>query len=287
MTKTGSKKIIFEKVAIIGVGLLGASLALVVKKKGIARSVIGFFRKEKSAILAKRLRIVDVACFDCLETAKGADLVVLATPAEAIKKIALKVIKAMKPGAVLMDVGSTKKEIVETIEVAASRKRINFIGVHPLAGSEKSGLMFARADLFVKAICFITPGKKTDKNVLIKLQNLWKQLGAKVCVINPAIHDHIVALVSHLPHMVSFALMNSIPPDYLRFSGSGLKDCTRLASSQSEIWRDICSTNRKEILASIKRFKIQLKTLEDLLSRKDWEALEKFFLKAKLIRDNL
>ncbi len=287
MTKTGSRKIIFGKVAIIGVGLLGASFALAVKKRGLAKVIVGFFRKRKSALAAKRLGMVDVVYFDCLKAAKTADLVVLATPAESIKEIALKVIKVMKPGAVLIDVGSTKKEIVETIEIAASRKRINFIGVHPLAGSEKSGLIFAKADLFVKAICFITPGKKTDKKTLVKLQDFWKRLGAKVCVINPAIHDHIVSLVSHLPHMVSFALIKSISPDYLRFSGSGLKDCTRLASSNPEIWRDICSTNRKEILASIKRFKIQLKTLEGLLKRKDWDALEKFFLKAKLIRDNL
>lgn len=287
MPKINSRKIIFDNVAIIGVGLLGASIALAVKKRGLARRITGFFRKRESAFSAKRLGIVDAACFDCLEAVEGADLVVIATPAESIKTIALKVIKAMKPEAVLIDVGSTKKEIVETLEAAASRKRINFVGVHPLAGSEKSGMMFAKADLFLNAACFITPGKKPDKKILVKLQNFWRLLGAKVCVINPAIHDHIVALVSHLPHMVSFALIKSIPADYLRFSGSGLKDCTRLASSTPEIWRDICSTNRKEILASIKRFNIQLKALEELLNRKDWKALEKFFLKAKLIRDNL
>lgn len=287
MAKTNSKNIIFDKVAIIGVGLLGASIALAIKKRGFAGKIAGFFRKKKAATAARKLGIVDEAYFDLFQAAETADLVVLATPAEAIKAIALKVIRVMEPGSVLIDVGSTKKEIVKTIETAASRKRINFIGAHPLAGSEKSGLKFAKADLFVKAICFITPGKKTDRKALIKLQNFWRRLGAKVCVVNPVIHDHIVALVSHLPHMVSFALIKSIPPDYLRFSGSGLKDCTRLASSTPEIWRDICSTNRKEILASIKRFKANLNFLECLLNRKDWKSLEKFFLKAKLIRDNL
>lgn len=286
MTRRNQKKIIFSQVAIIGVGLLGASIALALKKKSLAKKITGFFRKRKSASDALRLRIVDVACFNVTQAAKNADLVILATPIESIKDIALKIINVMKKGSLLIDVGSTKKEVVRAIERAAVRKGINFIGTHPLAGSEKSGLIFAKADLFENAICFITPGKDSDKKALGRIKKFWRLLGAKPVVIKPAIHDRVVATISHLPHMVSFSLMNTIPKGFLKFSGSGLRDCTRLASSKSEVWRDICSTNRKEILASIKRFKKNLGILENLIKRKDWRALENFFLKAKLIRDN-
>lgn len=280
-------KIIFNKVSIIGVGLLGGSIGLCLKREKIASRVTGFFRKRESAKKAKALHIVDQVTFDIFQAVKDADLVILATPVSVIKQIAPKIVKGMKKGAFLMDVGSTKKEIVDCVEKAATKAGVYFVGVHPLAGSEKSGLIFSRKDLFEGTVCFITPGRLTHKLVLSRVKEFWQALGSKVFVVNPKLHDHIVALVSHLPHMVSFALMRSVPEQFLAFSGSGLRDCTRLASSESEIWRDICSSNSKEISAALRRFKQYLSNLEKLINKKDWQSLQKFLLKAKLIRDNL
>lgn len=278
---------LFNKVTIIGVGLIGGSMGLAIKKKRISSKVIGFFRKEKSAKLAKRIQMVDVAAFNLIQAVKDADLVILATPVEVIKSIAGKVIGVMKPGSILIDVGSTKKEIVQTLEKLTSQKKISFVGCHPLAGSEKSGLLFAKPDLFENSICFLI-AKKGSKNLAVsKIKKFWEILGARVVITDAASHDRIVANVSHLSHIVSFALIDCVNDNLLRFSGPGLRDSTRLASSDAIMWRDIALSNKKEILAALKRFKVSLNLIENLISKKEAKALEKFLLKAKNRRDNL
>jgi prephenate dehydrogenase len=278
---------LFNKITIIGVGLIGGSIGLAVKNKKLAKQVTGFFRRKQSAQKAIRNKIVDCASFDLTQAVKDTDLVILATPVEAIKNISRRVVNSMKPGAILIDVGSTKKEIVGLLGKLAEKRDICFVGTHPLAGSEKSGLAFAKKNLFIQAICFITPDKGTNKEAILKIERFWKQLGAKVVLINPAIHDHILAQVSHLPHMIAFALINSVPDNHLKFSGSGLQDTTRLASSPADIWRDIALSNRKEILLSIKNFKENLIYLEGLINRKESRKLTHYFTKAKNRRDNL
>lgn len=278
---------LFNKVTIIGVGLIGGSMGLAIKRKRMASKVIGFFRKEKSANLAKRIRMVDIATFSLNQAVKDADLVILATPVETIKHIAKKIIDAMKPGSILIDVGSTKKEIVQTLEKLTFKKKISFVGCHPLAGSEKSGLQFARSNLFENSICFLTPINKNKNLALTKIKKFWINLGAEVVIVDAINHDKIVANISHLAHIVSFALIDCINNNYLRFAGTGLRDCTRLASSESAMWRDIALSNRTQILAALKRFRASLNSLENLIRKNEARALRKFLLKAKSKRDNL
>ncbi|MEW6008047.1 MAG: prephenate dehydrogenase [Candidatus Omnitrophota bacterium] len=276
---------LFNKITIIGVGLIGGSLGLAIKKKRIASKVVGFFRKKKSAKLAKKMHMVDVVSFSLNQAVKDADLVILATPVETIKSIAKKIVGVMKPGSILIDVGSTKKEIVQILGKLTSKKKISFLGCHPMAGSEKSGLIFAKPDLFEDSICFLT--SKNKNSAITKIKNFWTKLGAKVVILEPAVHDKIVAEVSHLSHIISFALINCINNSYLRFSGPGLRESSRLASSDSIMWRDIALSNKDEILRALKQFKASLNLIENLIAKKESRALEKFLLKAKNKRDNL
>lgn len=277
----------FKRVAIIGVGLIGGSLGLSLKRKRLAGEVIGFFRKKRSARLALKSGIVDQAVFNLKNAVKDADLVILATPVGVIKSIAPTVITQMQRRAFLMDVGSTKQEVMRSIEGLISSRKIEFIGTHPLAGSEKSGLLFAQADLFHNSVCFVVPSRYTSPQALAKAQRFWRVLGAKTILIDALTHDRIVATVSHLPHIISFALMNCLPADLLHFAGSGLKDATRLASSESRMWTDICLSNKNEILRSLKRFKTSLTRLESLIRQKSPRLLQRYFLQAKVRRDNL
>lgn len=281
------KKVVFARIAIIGVGLIGGSIGLAAKKRKIAGQVIGFFRKRKSASLAKKLGIIDKAAYNFKDAVGNADLVILATPVEIIKNVAAKVINSMKPGSILIDVGSSKLEILDSIERLLLNRDISFIGTHPLAGSERQGLSFSRADLFDKSICFLTPGKNLKAAAMFKTKKFWQLLGADVFILNASIHDRIVAEISHMPHMISFALMDCIRDKYLPFSGTGLRDCTRLASSSPTIWRDICLSNRREILQAISRFKQSLTHLEKLLIGKDAKSLQQYLRKAKKKRDSL
>ncbi len=278
---------LFNKVTIIGVGLIGGSIGLTIKRKRIASKVIGFFRKEKSAKLAKRIRMVDIASFNLNQAVRDADLVILATPVEAIKNIAKQIIGVMKPGSILIDVGSTKKEIVQTLGRIAFERKIFFVGCHPLAGSQMSGLLFAKSDLFENSVCFLTPINKNKNLALTKIKKFWEILGARVVITDAANHDRIVANVSHLAHIVSFALIDCVDDNLLRFSGPGLRDATRLASSDSIMWRDIALTNKEQILIALKRFKDSLNRLENLINKKQSHALVKFLLKAKNKRDKL
>jgi prephenate dehydrogenase len=277
----------FKNVAIIGVGLIGGSLGLAMRRSHIATKVIGFFRKKKSARLAKKLGIVDKVCFDLSSAVRDADLVILAAPVEVIKSLGRHIAGKVKRTAIVMDVGSTKKEIIEALDKPFTRRGVSFIGTHPLAGSEKSGLRFANPKLFQGSLCFIIKTKQTDKRALAKIKSLWSELGAKIIISDAFSHDCIVAAVSHLPHMVSFALMNSLPVKYLQFSGSGLRDCTRLASSESAMWEDICLSNRAQILKALKRFKSSVMLLERLIAQNKRNALHHYFLQAKQRRDNL
>ncbi|MBU2541913.1 MAG: prephenate dehydrogenase/arogenate dehydrogenase family protein [Candidatus Omnitrophica bacterium] len=281
------KKIKFKKVAIIGVGLIGGSIALALKKRKLTSEVIGFFRKQRSARNARKLKIVDAAAFSFKQAVYEADLIVLATPVGVIKESLARIINFAKPGAILMDVGSTKKEIVDLSSRLLSKKSIFFVGAHPLAGSDKSGLSFAKADMFKDSICFLTPTRKTNKAALGKVKKIWQSLGAKIIITDSRNHDRIVSMTSHLPHMISFALMNCLSYRDLSFSGNGLRDCTRLASSSEKIWRDICLSNKSEILGAIKRFKESLSLLARLLKTGRSRLLQAYFKKAKKRRDNL
>lgn len=260
----------FKKIAIVGTGLIGGSLALAIKEKKLAKEVIGVSRQKKNLILAKRNGVIDKGSQDIRIIAKS-DFVVLATPVKTILKLADKIRRTLKKDCIVTDVGSTKQEICGKL----SRLFVNYVGAHPLAGSEKRSVIHAAPDIFQGSLCVITPNRRTKAAALKKVKDFWAQLGSKVILLSPAEHDRILAFVSHLPHAVAFSLINCLPRGYFKFAASGLKDTTRIAASDSVIWEEIFLSNRKDILKTIGRFEAQLSALKSAVRKKDRPGLHR------------
>mgnify|MGYP001607286242 CR=1 FL=1 len=267
---------LFNKIAIVGVGLIGGSIGLAVKNKKLAIKVIGIGHHQKSITQALKVKAIDEGFLD-INKVKGADLIILATPPQAIIDIFPKLSKLIGEKAIVIDVGSTKEKILE----AASKAGINFIGCHPLAGLEKKGPENASANIFDGSICLLAPLKKTPNEAVKKIRILWKTLGAKTKVIDARSHDKILAFVSHLPHAVVFSLMDCIDKDDLKFASTGLKDTSRIASSDPAIWRDIFLTNKKELLLAINKFKKSISRIEFLVKKGRSKGLALFIEKSR------
>lgn len=274
--------ILFNKVVIVGIGLIGGSMAKDIKKKGIAQRIIGVSRHEHTLLLARKSRIIDDGSQD-LSIVKDADLVILATPVNTILKLSQKIGKFVNRDCIVTDVGSTKKEIVAKLNKIFP----NYVGSHPLAGSEKRGVTNVQAGLFKGSLCLLTPTKDTSPKALKKIKNLWSNLGARVVFLNPDTHDKILSFVSHLPHAVAFSLMGSVPDKYLKFSANGLKDTTRIALSDSQLWADIFLSNRKYMLESIASFQNQLCAVKSAINTRDEKTLIKILKKSKSKRETL
>lgn len=273
---------LFNKVAIIGVGLIGGSMALAIKKKGLARHIVGVSRHKSTLIQAKRDRIIDKGSQD-LSIIKDADLLVLATPVNTILKLSNAITKLIRPDCVITDVGSTKKEIVSRL----SKIFPNYIGSHPLAGSEKRGVTNVQAELFRGSLCIMTPTKNTSPKALKKIRNLWNHLGARVVFLNPDDHDIILSFVSHLPHAIAFSLIEVIPDKFLKFAATGLKDTTRVALSDSRLWADIFLSNRKNMLKAIGVFQDNLSKMKSAIDKRDEKTIIKILKKARAKREAL
>lgn len=279
-------KPLFNQVAIIGVGLIGGSMGMAIKKKRLAKKVIGFARRKKTIKEALKLKAIDKGTLNLKQAVKNADLIILATPISTIINLSKQIIKFADKNTVITDVGSSKLQIVSSLEKILPRN-IQFVGAHPLAGSEKKGASFGCADLFKNTLCILTPTAKTNKTALKKIKDLWQSLGAGIKIMTPKKHDRILAFVSHLPHMVSFSLINSIPDQYLAFAPAGLKDMTRIASSDPAIWKDIFQTNRKELKDAISKFESSLKKLQRMSLSKKGIGVIKTLATIKNKRDNL
>jgi prephenate dehydrogenase len=273
---------LFNKVAIIGTGLIGGSMALDIKRRKLANKVIGVSRRKKSLLLAKKLGAIDYGSQE-IDIIKGADLVILAAPVNAILNLANPISKSLTRDCLVTDVGSTKKEIVAKLENVFPY----YVGSHPLAGSEKSGVVNACANIFKDSLCILTPTKNTDPKALSKIKKLWIQLGAKVKFLSPDEHDKILSFVSHLAHIVAFSLISSVPSNYLTFASNGLKDTTRIASSDSEIWNDIFLSNQKNILKTIDAFQVNISKIKSALKKRDRKLLNEILSQAKNKRDSL
>ncbi len=237
---------LFKKVAIIGTGLIGGSIGLSLKKHNLAEEVVGVSRHKKSIILAKKSGAIDDGS-TTLEIIREADLVIFATPVNVIIELAPKIAKIIDKNCIVTDVGSTKEEIVRLLEKIFP----GFVGGHPLAGSEKRSISNASASIFQGSVCLLTPTKKTKNDSLRKVRMFWEGIGAKVVLLSASKHDKILSLVSHLPHIAAFSLINSVPKEYLGFAAGGLKDTTRIAASDAEIWTQIFLSNRKNVLKGI------------------------------------
>jgi len=279
-------KIDFRHIAIIGVGLIGGSFALAIKKQGYQGRITGIGRKKSNLIRAKKLGIIDAYSISCTDGIRDADLVLLAVPVGQFETIAKKIRHNIKKGAIVTDVGSVKNTVVKKLE-ALMPEGTHFVGAHPIAGKECSGINCASAGLYQNARCIITPSPNTNKAALKKIIRLWKNVGAKTALMKPEEHDMIFGAVSHLPHVVAYALVNSIVKvnkNILHNGGRGLRDMTRIALSPSELWRDICAYNKKNILKSLREFSSSISHITNLIKDSDWSGLEKEFKKAKEAR---
>ncbi|MEW6416736.1 MAG: prephenate dehydrogenase/arogenate dehydrogenase family protein [Nitrospirota bacterium] len=281
--------IFFNKVTILGVGLIGASFALALKKRKLCNQITGHGRNPENLQRAKEKAIIDSFELDPAKACDSSDLVLFATPVGSFIDIAKRIHGSLHRGAIVTDVGSVKGKLVSDME-ALMPEGVYFVGGHPIAGSDRSGIDTAEADIFNGAKCIITPTDKTDKNALEKVIALWKALGSTVKLINPEEHDRIYASVSHLPHLIAYLIINTvadIDSSYLKFSGQGLIDTTRIASSSPELWRDICILNKENLLESIEIFKKNLNRASQYLRAYDSESLERDFKKAQTLREGI
>jgi len=275
----------FNKVAIIGVGLIGGSIGLALKKRGLARLVVGVGRRRSSLKKAEKRGAIDWGTLSLESGVRGADLVILATPVLKIIDFGKRLPKLVAPGTIITDVGSTKAEVVRILERSLP-KGVHFVGGHPMAGSEHRGVEFAQKDLFRGTLTFITKTKNTNSAALRTISSLWRTLGAKVEILSPAKHDKIVANISHLVHIAACELVNSAKGD-LKYASSGFADTTRIASSDPGLWRDILLTNKNQIAGSLDKYISSLQRIKRAVRRSDAKMIMRDLRAVKEIRDTL
>jgi prephenate dehydrogenase len=275
----------FGTVAIVGPGLIGGSIGLGLKNKKLATRVVGIVRRESSINEAKEKGAIDDGTLDIAEGVRDADVVILATPVNLIVEHAREAMPHMKESAILTDVGSAKSHIVtETRKIL--RNDVFFVGGHPIAGSEKRGVASAVEDLFEKSTCVLTPnGSNLNDPAIEKIAGMWKSLGATVKFLSPEEHDKTLAYTSHLPHLVASSLANTIMKNRWPYGGDGLKDTTRPASSDADLWVGICKQNRDNIVNAIEAFLNKISAFKEALSDKDDEKIRKMLEDGKKVRD--
>ncbi len=281
-----------KKVSIVGVGLIGGSVGMALKKRNLVEEVIGIGRRQESLNKALKLGAVDRVTLDFREGVKDVNLAIVATPVDIIPEMVERMASHLPQGAIITDVGSTKEQIVKAVDKILP-EAVSFVGGHPMAGSEKRGAEEARADLFEKSVCILTPGEKTSSEALDAVKSLWKSIGATVLVMKPKEHDFLVAATSHLPHLVAIALVNLVgelrerDERILSLVASGFKDTTRIAASSPQMWQDICFTNKKNIATVIGRLMELMEGMKESILKEDRAALLKEFERAKSWRDQL
>ncbi len=292
---SSSSEYLFQQVTIIGVGLLGGSLGLLLKEQGLAKSVLGIGRRRPNLELAVELGAIDRFFSEAKEAARDSDLIVLATPVDTYVSHVQDWGSFIPTGAIVSDVGSVKGKLVFDLEEALP-PTVNFVGAHPIAGKEKSGVAHATSKLFNGARCIVTPTNHTNEKALAKVRDLWERAGSDVVLMDPMVHDWVLGAVSHLPHIVAFSLMQALQElqdvtseglNLLDFSGGGLRDTTRIAASSPEMWRDICLANRENLLKMVDQYISQLQGFRQLLNDQDGAGLAKSIEQAKMLRERL
>jgi len=282
--------VLFRKITIIGVGLLGGSLALAVRRRGLAAEIAGYVRSEKGVADCEKYGATDYATTDLLAAVSGADLVILGTPLAQMPALVERMLPALKRGAIVTDVGSVKGGLVRQLEPLIKKSGACFIGSHPMAGAEKTGLAAARAQLFENAVCVMTPTKRSPAAAVRKLTRFWRALGGRVMFLEPARHDLLVGRSSHLPHVVAATLAALVldpqqPKQQAALCATGFRDTTRIASGSPEMWRDIALANPKNLAKSLDSYMNELRKFQLVLKTGNAAAIERFFQTAKARRD--
>jgi prephenate dehydrogenase len=280
---------LFKQMTIIGVGLIGGSLGLIAKQKKLVEQVVGYGRRRGMLQKAVSLSAIDRYFLSLPKAIEGADLIVLATPIGTFEKIGAEILPYLQKGAVVTDVGSVKGSWVGKMESIFAPHAF-FVGGHPIAGREKSGVEAASAELFQGSRCVLTPTARTDANALKKMTTLWEKAGAKVTQMDPFDHDQILGAVSHLPHLAAYALMETLAHPKIarnkpvRFSAGGLRDFTRIAASSPEMWRDIFLNNKEVMVEMIDLFQETVEKIKKKILDEDGDGLFEIFERAKEIR---
>ncbi|UOB04552.1 prephenate dehydrogenase [[Acidovorax] ebreus] len=269
----------FEQLGLIGCGLMGGSFALALKKAGLVKRVVGYSKSPSTTDRARQLGVIDVEAPSALLAAAGADIVLLAVPVAATEST-LKAIKHLvTPQMLLMDVGSTKADVVQAARRALRDQIGSFVPAHPITGREVSGVEHADVDLYTGRQVILTPTERTLTAQMHRAEEVWRALGCHVSSMSPEAHDASFAAVSHLPHMLAFAMISGITAqpnadELLALAGPGFRDFTRIAASDPKMWRDILRANRDEVLAQSRVFKQALQTLEEAMQADNDQALE-------------
>jgi prephenate dehydrogenase len=275
----------FKQVTIVGLGLIGGSLGMAIRRKRLAGEVVGLSRTARTVAQARRLGAIDAGTTDAARAVREADLVILATPVDTIVPYAKRLSRFMRRGAVISDVGSTKRRIVEALTRSLPR-HVAFVGAHPIAGSEQRGIGAATPRLFDGSVCVLTPTARTNRRALSIAKRLWAPLAGRVVTMDPRAHDRLLGAASHLPHLIAFALAGAASPSASCPTRSFL-EMTRIAKSDPDLWDDIFLSNRDAVLAAAANFERHWNALRKALARRDRVALRRLLSRAKVRRDAL
>ena len=281
---------LFKQTTLIGIGLIGSSIARAIKKKNLSKRICIFSRSQKTINKAKKLKLGNIYTTHLKQSVKNSDLVILCTPLSTYETILKKISNNIMPNAILSDVGSVKLS-VDKIFSKFLNKGFHIIPAHPIAGTEKSGPEAGFAELFVRRWCVLTPSSNYDKKSLNKIQKLWINLGSKTFIMKPENHDKILALTSHMPHLISYSIVSSVlninakeKSKVIKFSAGGFRDFTRIASSDAIMWKDIFLNNKKNLLKTVKEFEKSLNLIKNLVKTDKSKKLLNIFSKTKQIR---
>jgi cyclohexadieny/prephenate dehydrogenase len=283
----------FEKLALIGIGLIGSSIARSVRLHGLARTIAISTRREETLDEARALGLGDVYTLDAAEAVRDADLVILCTPVGAYGAVMADIAGALRPGAILSDVGSVKQHVVKVIAPLLP-DGVHFIPGHPIAGTEHSGPAAGFSELFHNRWCVLTPVPGTDPAAVDKLVGLWQAMGSNVECMDPAHHDLVLAITSHVPHLIAYNIVGTVADlekatqsEVIKFSASGFRDFTRIAASDPVMWRDVFLTNREAVLEMLGRFLEDLAQLQRAVRVGDGPTMEAMFTRTRAIRRSI
>lgn len=281
----------FNQLGVIGCGLMGGSFALAARRAGIVKRVVGYSKSPSTTEHAKQLGVIDIVAESALLAVSGSDLILIAVPVSATEATFKAIRHLIEPGALVMDVGSTKRDVVDAARRTLKDRIGTFVPAHPIAGKEVAGIANADATLFHGRQVILTPFSKTSPELIQKATDTWAAIGSQVLRMTPENHDAAFAAVSHLPHILAFAYFNAIARqpagrDYLSLGGPGFRDFTRIAASNPEVWRDILMANREEILKQTLAFRHALDAMEHVVKTGNHEALESLIRSASDARAN-
>lgn len=285
-----TEKILFDRVALIGAGLIGSSLGRAIRQEQLAKSVAAYSRRSDTRERLSHLGIVDNVAKSIKEAVDDADLIIISVPVGASEDVAKKLGPHIKPGAIVTDTGSVKESVIRAV-VPHLPNSANFVPGHPIAGTENSGPEAGFASLFEGRWCVITPTNDTNQSAIDKVTNLWQRMGSKVDIMSAAHHDKVLAITSHIPHLIAFNIVGTVADleddtkmEAVKYAAGGFRDFTRIAASDPEMWRDVFMENREAVLEMLGRFSEDLSALQRAIRRGDANSLETKFTRTRDLR---